>query len=1685
MVFLRQLWLLTWKNLLVMWRSKFWVFSEFLMCLLCIPILMLLIKFNHTDEHPEMVSFRAGQIKGNFSDLNRRFGNESIMDFWCNKAKTIAYSSVGAVHAESEQLQQIVKELEQRFTNKMTGEQWLHVEHFKNGSEMRKALVDDRNQSADNECDQKYLGGLLFSAIASSPKAPHRLVYRLLLPRPEYNIVYESVEWHLDAFWRDGVGAFESDRDPFAGQTDGMDMPDNPPYWPSGILSVQFALHQIFAEKVFGHTKLPEMDVFLRRMPFPRSQTSLTVVYLSTVGSLVWVYVVLVPLLHIAKNIVLEKEAGIKTYMTVMGLHPMAFYASHALIGALTILLVVGASAVLISSAFKFVTVSLFVVLALLYAVSCILLTVLFCTFTQKGQLVQLMVGLSFQVLGLLSWKFSPPLHSVGGCLLASLNPVAAFGLGVQVACTFETRMFHLGWFQLFSGSFNQFSVGLAMLMLLFDSVLFALFSFYMDSVWPTDESPRRHPLFFLQLFGIQLSNYEKVAPLEDDEEDAVTMALADNTEPESERRMADIEVRGMSKVWESTGLMAVKSLSFRAYRGKVFVLLGHNGAGKSTTFAVLTGSVRASGGDVLICGQQLEDNLRDCQRRIGFCPQYNPLFAKLTAREHLYIYGQMKLSQGNDTGEVKRQLNAEIAELAAEVGIAAQLNTLADNLSGGQKRKLCLAMALVGRSPVVLLDEPTAGMDPGARNEAGKVLERIKRDRTILLTTHYMEEANVLGDRIGIMVQGRMVCNGSPEFLKQRFGVGYLLSVVVRSGADFARAVDKVFGAVGKHSPGARLEQSQKPPEFSLVLPLGDKRKFGDIFAELEQRKGELDVDSFGLSSNTLEQVFLKVGEQSVEETKEGADEPQETLQLVSNQLFSRNPDRVGLSLVLFQLGALFHRHFLWTLRNPLRSLFPFFLALTIFVPMGLWPNKGPTASERTFGLDKLSQEMTLPLQVLLEQDDNATWFPKTIMEMSTALPSIKLLQIDRDQRLDKMLLDTFYNWPPLGVGMVISRNQSNGKLSVQLLFNGATYHGPEIALNLLGNALLGNATASIQPSIELYGEEENPFGMLKDLVKDVMGNLGAAMSMISSFSIMTATMVMPMVEERGSRFKHQLLLTRLHPLVYWLSVLFWNFAFYSAFCTVIGLSLFMMNWMRSFLGSIALLWLLYFWATVPMVACASFLFEKATRAFNALFCWFMVGSMLTTIGTAILRMNVGGMGENTTRLLNILIGIVLPTKAMSGGILNLALIATYQQLIGQHLGDDSSGPIGPPGGPIDELWGEFRQELLTMAISGLIFWLLLALLQSRRVAWAWHKMTNNIALIIYGNRQTVDEEEDEDVREERERMLRETHESHALAVMGLTKFYRRVCAVREITFGVKAEECFGLLGVNGAGKTTTFDMLAGVQYASGGGAFVAGRDVKECPRIGYCPQFDALPGELTGREVLSLLTRLNGFRDVGERVTKTLWAIRMEGSADKQTKQFSGGQRRRLSVGVALCCGCCPLVMLDEPTAGIDPVARRHIWQLIQAARERRMAMVLSSHSMDECEALCSRIGLMNAGAIIGLGSSQHLKSKFGNSFLLFITVANPCHAIGAQLDQLVHDALDAPRCQDALNSVTLRWELPRQEGISWSMLFKRAQALADEYPVQQHQTEADGLPQIVDFSLTQNSLEQVFLRLTNLNE
>ncbi|CAG2180474.1 unnamed protein product, partial [Oppiella nova] len=189
--------------------------------------------------------------------------------------------------------------------------------------------------------------------------------------------------------------------------------------------------------------------------------------------------------------------------------------------------------------------------------------------------------------------------------------------------------------------------------------------------------------------------------------------------------------------------------------------------------------------------------------------------------------------------------------------------------------------------------------------------------------------------------------------------------------------------------------------------------------------------------------------------------------------------------------------------------------------------------------------------------------------------------------------------------------------------------------------------------------------------------------------------------------------------------------------------------------------------------------------------------------------------------------------------------------------------------------------------------------------------------------------------------------------------------------------------LGVNGAGKTTTFRMPTGDETVSDGNAWIDSLALRQHlqafqKRVGYCPQFDALLNKMTGRETLFFFYRLRGMcEDMIDTYVKELTAmVDLIPHVDKCTETYSGGNRRKLSLAIALCAAP-PVIFLDEPTSGVDPSARRKIWSTLTSLQKTYgSAFILTSHSMEECEALCARVAIMVNGRFQCLGSVQHLR-------------------------------------------------------------------------------------------------------------
>lgn len=225
---------------------------------------------------------------------------------------------------------------------------------------------------------------------------------------------------------------------------------------------------------------------------------------------------------------------------------------------------------------------------------------------------------------------------------------------------------------------------------------------------------------------------------------------------------MNAIETRGLTRCFGSR--RAVDALSLEIRQGEVFALLGLNGAGKTTAIRMMSGLLRPTAGDALIHGHSITAEPEAAKRLLNLSPQETAVAAKLTVRENLEFTARI---YGADAGEARQRAS----QFLQDFGLTERAEDRAKKLSGGMQRRLSLAMALISEPKIVFLDEPTLGLDIVSRRELWKIVRRMKGRLTVVLTTHYLEEAEALADRVGIMAEGRLRALGTPEELKAQVG--------------------------------------------------------------------------------------------------------------------------------------------------------------------------------------------------------------------------------------------------------------------------------------------------------------------------------------------------------------------------------------------------------------------------------------------------------------------------------------------------------------------------------------------------------------------------------------------------------------------------------------------------------------------------------------------------------------------------------------------------------------------------------------------------------------------------------------------------------------------------------------------------------------------------------------------------
>lgn len=251
-----------------------------------------------------------------------------------------------------------------------------------------------------------------------------------------------------------------------------------------------------------------------------------------------------------------------------------------------------------------------------------------------------------------------------------------------------------------------------------------------------------------------------------------VSCRSKETTDKEQANSPKAIVVTGLSKQYPDK--TAVDNISFSVDKGSIFSLLGVNGAGKTTTIKMLCGLTRPTGGEAYVLSHNIHTELDEVKKLVNISPQDTSVASRLTVRENLEfiagIYGADRKKQREKADEMIQYFHLqEVADRRAKV------------LSGGWQRKLSIAMALITEPQIIFLDEPTLGLDVLARRELWEVIRRMKEKITIILTTHYMEEAESLSDKVAVMVDGQIKAMGSVEELKEQAGADNLEEAFVR----------------------------------------------------------------------------------------------------------------------------------------------------------------------------------------------------------------------------------------------------------------------------------------------------------------------------------------------------------------------------------------------------------------------------------------------------------------------------------------------------------------------------------------------------------------------------------------------------------------------------------------------------------------------------------------------------------------------------------------------------------------------------------------------------------------------------------------------------------------------------------------------------------------------------------------
>lgn len=908
--------------------------------------------------------------------------------------------------------------------------------------------------------------------------------------------------------------------------------------------------------------------------------------------------------------------------------------------------------------------------------------------------------------------------------------------------------------------------------------------------------------------------------------------------------------------------------------------------------------------------------------------------------------------------------------------------------LSGGQKRKLSLAIALVGGSEVVFLDEPTSGMDPHSRRSTWNVIRRHRAGRVIVLTTHFMDEADILGDTVAIMSDGQLKCSGSSLFLKNKYGSGYSLSMTKLSGhGDDQLQTTSILSLVSRHIPECSV-QSSIGTQLTITLAGSQSVRFPALLRSLEQEQHSLGISDIGMSVTTLEDVFLKIAASNDHydadrkvafggAKAEGGRCGRQCCSLLLKRWRYGKRDRLGIGL-----GILLPIIFLLSLL----SVSPIdFVALKLFSGYQIPGSLADSLYSSCVSSSTSCPNVNIP--------SSSTLFPQCYGASSTCSCTLGASCMCTNGCHPGSVVNQpcqsslcYGCNPPNGVNCTIRTRYPTPSTSQAGCYTRACMSPVDFRFQATANVFLGCLVITLAMCFL-------PVAMVVYVVKE---------------------------QEATQNSRLQQYISGAKPIAYWASLFTYDSclalipalvapAVFISFANFGG-GVLLDSSQRS---AIYLTSVVYTFSHIPITYALSFRYDHHSKAQTGLLVFGVLSGPLLAICAEILKIiqfypSGLSLAHLSTRYLHWFY-LIFPGFNLADSLYKIALLKLGPPLgtTGDGVFDSDNSDINLPyycGGTNDcyttpsstcctpPVLGFYTlgRNLLYLVIEAVLAMFLIAILEARQRGSG--RVSSAVA--------PAPPDEDEDVAAERRRVNSgdSAKKGDSIIIKNLHQRYKNgKVALKSLCLGV-GDECFGYLGINGAGKTTTMKILTGYVHPTSGSATLGGFDAisqqSQARRIiGYCPQFDALLDLLTVREHLELFADLKGIRrqDKKQEVDGFIERMDLKRFENKLTHTLSGGNKRKLSAALALM-GRPRVVFLDEPSTGMDPAARRFMWGVIRDVAASGCSVMLTTHSMEECEALCAKIGMLVDGQLLCLGSAQHLKARFGRGYSVEAKLAAP---------------------------------------------------------------------------------------------